>query len=256
MQRAQVFQPKSSDVKIYDWSASSPHFDYKNYFKTKSQKFNHTEGMYTSSPIHRWFSPRWVTPIFQSELPNGKVSYFPDLFRLIAATNMVLLTRPGKTPEPFNIRACINAPHAILVGNSNTLTINHNNSVYSISWDQCMLTNCIHANLPKNYTTFIIIHQPSYVMIPVLLNDDWYDDEGSQILKKTNELIRPKRFVAALILGITALIGIITSLALSTTALVKEIHTAHHVNDLSHNVSLALAIQENIDKNWRPELMP
>ncbi|XP_046276924.1 endogenous retrovirus group K member 21 Env polyprotein-like [Marmota monax] len=30
MQRAQVFQPKFSDVKIYDWSASAPHFDYKN----------------------------------------------------------------------------------------------------------------------------------------------------------------------------------------------------------------------------------
>ena len=49
-------------------------------------------------------------------------------------------------------------------------------------------------------------------------------------------------------MGITALISIITSLALSTTALVQEIHTSSHLNDLSHNVSVALTAQEQVDK--------
>ena len=85
--------------------------------------------------------------------------------------------------------------------------------------------------------------------MPVNLTESWYDDPGVEILITVNELLRPKRFVAALILGITALISIITSLALSTTALVQAIHTASHVNDLSYNVSVALAAQERIDKN-------
>lgn len=85
-------------------------------------------------------------------------------------------------------------------------------------------------------------------MLPVLLEEEWYDDPGTEVLKTVNELFRPKRFVAALILGITAIINIITSLAFSTTALVQEIHTASHVNDLSYNVSVALAAQEQIDK--------
>lgn len=60
-------------------------------------------------------------------------------------------------------------------------------------------------------------------------------------------MIRAKRFVAALILGITALIAIVTSFAVSTTALVKEMQTATFVNDLHKNVTLALSEQKIID---------
>lgn len=63
-----------------------------------------------------------------------------------------------------------------------------------------------------------------------------------------NELSRPKRFVAALILRITNLISILASLATSTSVLVQEIHTANHVNDLSQNVSVALSLQERLGK--------
>ena len=57
----------------------------------------------------------------------------------------------------------------------------------------------------------------------------------------------PKWFVAALILGITALIGIVSSFPISTTALVQEIHTANHVRKLTQNISTALYLQEQID---------
>ena len=70
-------------------------------------------------------------------------------------------------------------------------------------------------------------------------NDPWFENLGLQTLKRLNELIRPKRFVAALILGITALIAILTSFVLSTTALVQQLHTAHFVNDKHRNISIA-----------------
>ena len=69
-----------------------------------------------------------------------------------------------------------------------------------------------------------------------------------QTLKRLNELIRPKRFVAALILGITALIAILTTLTISTTALVQQLHTAHFVNDMHKNISVALSELYFIDK--------
>ena len=79
-------------------------------------------------------------------------------------------------------------------------------------------------------------------MLPVELgNDPWFENMGMQTLKRLNELIRPKRFVAALILGITVLITILTSFASSTTALVQQLYTAHFVNEMHRNISIALS---------------
>jgi hypothetical protein len=61
-------------------------------------------------------------------------------------------------------------------------------------------------------------------------------------------LLDQKRFVTALILGITALIAILTSFAVSTTALVQQLHTAHFVNDMHRNISVALSELHIIDK--------
>ena len=67
----------------------------------------------------------------------------------------------------------------------------------------------------------ILFKRSAYALLPVeLKNDPWFKNSKLQTLKRLNELIRPKRFVAALILGITALIAILTSFALSITALV------------------------------------
>ena len=49
-------------------------------------------------------------------------------------------------------------------------------------------------------------------------------------------------------MGITALIAIIASVTVSAVALSKEVHMASFVNQLSKNVSVALTMQEIIDK--------
>lgn len=61
-------------------------------------------------------------------------------------------------------------------------------------------------------------------------------------------MLGPSRFVAALILGIPALVDIVTSFALSTVSLVRVSHTVHHGDQLSKNVSLALTFQEQTDR--------
>ena len=70
-----------------------------------------------------------------------------------------------------------------------------------------------------------------------------------KVLYEFNGLIsRPKRFIAALVVGITALIAIIASVMVSVVALSKEVHTASFVDHLFKNVSVALTMQEIIDK--------
>ena len=69
-----------------------------------------------------------------------------------------------------------------------------------------------------------------------------------QTLKRLNELIGPKRIVVALILRITTLITVLNSFTISTTALVQQQHTAHFVNDMHKNISVALSELYFIDK--------
>lgn len=59
----------------------------------------------------------------------------------------------------------------------------------------------------------MLVKRPAYVMLPVDIREEkWFENTGLKTLKKLNELIRPKRFVTTLILGISALIAIVTSL--------------------------------------------
>ena len=73
----------------------------------------------------------------------------------------------------------------------------------------------------------MIIKQSPYSMVPVKLEGQWLDDYALKVLYELNGLIsQSKRFIAALVMGITALIVIIASVMVSAVALSKEVHTA------------------------------
>ncbi|XP_053757481.1 endogenous retrovirus group K member 13-1 Env polyprotein-like isoform X1 [Panthera pardus] len=94
----------------------------------------------------------------------------------------------------------------------------------------------------------MIVQRPPYLMVPVTLNTTWFDSYGLQALQDVNALlVHGRRFIAPLILGITAFIALATSLSLSAIALSQEIHTATFTDQLSKNVPMALPTQEIID---------
>ena len=64
------------------------------------------------------------------------------------------------------------------------------------------------------------------------------------MLQQLQDLMRLRRFVGLLILGISALIAALVA-AISLT---QQVHTAQYVDTMSKNVSLTLATQEAIDK--------
>ena len=113
----------------------------------------------------------------------------------------------------------------------------------------CFISNCVDGNDYSNYKAVMIVKQPPYLMVPVKLEGQWFDDYALKVLYELNGLIsRPKRFIAALVVGITALMAIIASVSVSAVALPKEVHTDLFVNQLSKNVSVVLTTLEIIDK--------
>ena len=109
--------------------------------------------------------------------------------------------------------------------------------------------NCVDGNDYNNYKAVMIVKQPPYLMVPVKLEGQWFDNYALKVLYELNGLIsQPKRFIAALVVGITALITVIASVTVSAVALSKQVHTALFVNQLFKNISVALTMQEIIHK--------
>ena len=175
---------------------------------------------------------------------------------LIVQKNIILQKKPtDRFLVPLTTHACVSYPFAMLLGSNSQVNITYVGNSYFINCTACKLTNCIDSVVAKQYPVMILVKRPPYVMLPVdLQQDPWYENTALHTLETLNALLRPKRFVAALILGITALIAIMTSFAVSTTALVKEMHTAHFVNDMNRNISVALSKQAIIDKKLESKI--
>lgn len=243
---------------IWDFSVSSPEYDYAKYFKNqvKEDLFNGYKPS-DGSQIHRYFSAGFVEPIWAWKDVSGFTWLHYDLFRLAAASDVILHKKPKATkPLPIAATACVGYPYGILMGHHRFVKITRTaTNSFHISCTACMLTNCISNDLDKAFTVMILVKRPAYVLLPVdITGEEWFEDTGLETLRKLNELIRPKRFVAALILGISALIAIVTSFAVSTAALVKNVHTATFVNDMHKNISLVLAEQHLIDKKLETKI--
>ena len=121
-------------------------------------------------------------------------------------------------------------------------------TVYNVEGVDCFISNCVDGNDYSNYKAVMIVKQPPYFMIPVKLEGQWFEDYALKVLYELNLISRPKQFIAALVVGITALIAITASVMVSAVALSKQVHTASFVDQLSKNVSAALTTQEIIDK--------
>lgn len=118
-----------------------------------------------------------------------------------------------------------------------------------VTCDQCILSTCITSSF--NIQAFVILKRPPYLMIPVNITGIWYDNYRLLVLQQVKKLLKPRRLIRLLILGISALIASIASVTVATVSLSQQVHTAQHVNDLSINVSLTLATQKSIDKKLK-----
>ena len=193
-----------------------------------------------------WHVNGWVSPLVSF---NGTGPMQPKLWRTLAAMAPVTLHRP-LNEQRYIVRVCIHSPYAFLLArNRNDLGVFEGETVYNVEYVNCFISNCVDGNDYSNYKAVMILKQPPYLMVPVKLEGHWFDDYALKALSELNGLIsRPKRFIAALIVGITALIAIIASVMVSAVALSKGVHTASFVDQLSKNVSIAFTTQEIINR--------
>ena len=64
-------------------------------------------------------------------------------------------------------------------------------------------------------------------MVPVAVAAYWYDNYGLAVLQHSQDLMRSRRFVGLLTLGISALIAAITSITVAAISLSQQVHTAN-----------------------------
>lgn len=127
----------------------------------------------------------------------------------MAATGPIIL-RHGNYSKNFRILACVPPPYALLTG---IIHIHPEKEGYSVGCQGCNLTNCI--SVIDSSFDVVVLHQPSFVMLPVQVNGTWYEHSGLQVLKRLHELlVRLKRFIGMLIAG---LVAVITLIATATT---------------------------------------
>jgi len=165
----------------------------------------------------------------------------PELWKTLAAIAPVILHRP-LSEQRYIVQACVHSPYAFLLAKNQS-------DFYNVTCVNCFISNCVDGNDYNNYKAVMIVKQPPYLTVPVKLEGQWFDDYTLKVLYEIIGLIsQPKRFITALVVEITALIAITASVMVSAVALSKEVHTASFVDQLSKNVSIALSMQEIIDK--------
>lgn len=65
-------------------------------------------------------------------------------------------------------------------------------------------------------------------MVPVHLNDSWYEDVGVQVLLELDHFLsRKKRVIRMIIAGLAALVTLIASAVASSLVLTQSIRTTH-----------------------------
>lgn len=64
-------------------------------------------------------------------------------------------------------------------------------------------------------------------MVPVTVATYWYDNHGPAALQHLQDLMRSRRFVGSLTLGISTLIAAITSITVVAISLNQQVHTAN-----------------------------
>nr|ABV71132.1 envelope glycoprotein [Ovis aries] len=147
-------------------------------------------------------------------------------------------------------RACVPYPFVLIQGHVEiTLSLN----IYHLNCSNCILTNCIRGVAKGEQV--IIVKQPAFVMLPVEITEEWYDETALELLQRINTaLSRNKRSVSLIILGIVSLITLIATAVTASVSLAQSIQAAHTVDSLSYNVTKVMGTQEDIDKKMEDRL--
>ena len=113
----------------------------------------------------------------------------PELWRALAAMTLVILRRP-LNEQRYIVQACVHSSYAFLLAkNQNKLRVFERKTVYNVECVNCFISNCVDENDYSNYKAVMIVKQPPYLMVPVKLEGQWFDNYALKILYELNGLI-------------------------------------------------------------------
>uniref|UniRef100_A0A5F4WES7 Retroviral envelope protein GP41-like domain-containing protein n=1 Tax=Callithrix jacchus TaxID=9483 RepID=A0A5F4WES7_CALJA len=194
----------------------------------------------------------WSTPIFTTDKGTIYTSLW-KLFLSVYPSYYFVGSRSRAYPGRGHvyIQSCVTSPYTILLGN---VSFSENNGHYSISCINCTLTNCMDSSMFPT-STILIVHQPPYVLLPVNISGDWYDEKALQIFHEVRKLLlRPKRFISILIASIIAIVSVVATAATAAVSLAHSVQTASYVNHLAKNISVTMETQKDIEKKIEVKL--
>ena len=170
---ASVHDPWKTQEKVYGYSIVSPFYDYRKQLTNELQLFHgYRPDTFTNESVNSWFTAGWVEPIYVSHSLSHNISnVFSGLFRLFAATNMVLFFLKPKESKstPLAIRSnCLNYPYGMLAGQSSDLKIIKVKRSHQVSCSKCSLTNCVDPISMKNYSVILVTPHPTGVVCGTL----------------------------------------------------------------------------------------
>ena len=64
----------------------------------------------------------------------------------------------------------------LLAKNQSNLEVSQGDTVYNVLCVNCCISNCVDGTDYNNYKAVMLIKQPPYLMVPVKLKGQWFDD--------------------------------------------------------------------------------
>lgn len=93
------------------------------------------------------------------------------------------------------------------------------------------------------HTHVLVLKQPSFVVLPVYVDDPWFDDKVLQVIEELKKaLSRQKCAVRLAIAGISALV-MLTATEVASVALSQSVQNSGSVNHLSKRFSITSETQ-------------
>jgi hypothetical protein len=146
---------------------------------------------------------------------------------LAAAISLLNLTSwsLADLAEKIGLQAWVQHLYALGIGNAE---VAKGEVLCNITCQGYYLTTCISSHNKDKY--ILIMVQPPYVLVPTNSLGDWYADWGLQVVKEIKGfLLREKRMVGLIIMGIEALVTMTVIAVTATVALTQAVQNAYYV---------------------------
>ena len=123
---------------------------------------------------NRWHYNQFVPPML-SYTTKGETFWQPEIWRALAATSLVTLSRP-ENDSTYSVLASLPSPYVFLFTNDSKslhIQMNYSGGPNIVYYEQYMFSSCLTPQY--NICSFVVLQRPPYLMVPVTVNAYWYD---------------------------------------------------------------------------------